>query len=161
MSKNKLKFFALILFSTSISGLYGQQVIPAAGGNASGTGGETTYTLGQIAFSAYENTEYSVAEGVQQPFEISQITGIEQKGELNKLLFVYPNPTSDYLTLKVGKQAGKGLRYQLLDVRGKLLETNEIDNSETSIDVSHLATGTYFLNVSNSKNKVVFKIIKK
>ena len=149
------------LFATGISGLYAQETISASGGDASGSGGSSSYSLGQLVTATAETTDGSVAAGVQQPYEIFVVSGIDEKLKLKDVLLVYPNPTHDFLTLKVNYEPGNILSYQLINLNGKLLETKEISGSETSIDMSHLDSGTYFLKVTDSHNRFsMFKIIK-
>jgi hypothetical protein len=48
-----------------------------------------------------KGTNFSIAQGIQQPYEISISVGIELK-EINLELAAYPNPTTNNLTLKIG-----------------------------------------------------------
>ena len=45
-------------------------------------------------------TNGTVVQGVQQPFEVSIMTGIEHT-EIQIGVKAYPNPTTDFLTLKM------------------------------------------------------------
>ena len=47
-----------------------QQTISSTGGDAKGTGGSASYTIGQQDYISYYNTYGFVIQGVQQPFEI-------------------------------------------------------------------------------------------
>jgi hypothetical protein len=46
---------------------YAQQTIPAAGGNSTGVGGTTSYTVGQVVYSTYASSNGSEAQGIQHP----------------------------------------------------------------------------------------------
>ncbi len=95
---------ALVLFCLFGFGftIQAQNTIPASGGNASGGGGTVSYSVGQIVYTTNTSVSSgSVAQGVQQPFEISVITAIEQAEDITLVCSVYPNPASDFLTLKV------------------------------------------------------------
>jgi hypothetical protein len=75
---------------------------------------------------------------------------------------VYPNPVTDYFTLKTKNGEFKNLRYQLFDINGTLLLSNKIVGNETSILMSKYISATYILNViENNKIIKTFKIIKK
>ena len=67
---SKKILFAVFFFS-SLS--YGQQALITAGGNATSSSGNVSYSLGQVAYTTNGNGNYSVSEGVQQPFEISTL----------------------------------------------------------------------------------------
>ncbi|MDD4761290.1 MAG: T9SS type A sorting domain-containing protein, partial [Bacteroidaceae bacterium] len=106
-------------------------------------------------------TNGTVAQGVQQPFEISVVTGIEEAKGINLSVLAYPNPTTDYLTLEVKEFELSNLSFQFFDMNGKLLQSEKITGNQTSIVMSNYVPATYFVKVS-SKNREVktFKIIK-
>ena len=54
-----------------------QQATTATGGNASGSGGTVAYSVGQIFYTTNTGTTGSEAQGVQQPYEISIVLGID------------------------------------------------------------------------------------
>jgi uncharacterized protein (TIGR02145 family) len=56
-------------------GLTMQNTIPAAGGNAKGSGGSASFTVGQIFYTKLSGTNGSVVQGIQQPHEISMPNG--------------------------------------------------------------------------------------
>ena len=65
------------------------------------SGGEASYTVGQVIYTTkYRNEGNSVAQGVQQPYEISVILGIPEAKDINLSVSAYPNPTTNYLTVK-------------------------------------------------------------
>lgn len=161
MRHMKLKLSVIILLGIGISGLRAQEAIPATGGNASGSGASASYSVGQIVYTTNTGTNGSVAQGVQQPFEISLITGLEEAKDINLTVSAYPNPTTDYLTLSAAYFNNSKLSYQLYDMNGKLLETKKLEGNQTSIVMSNLVPTTYVVKVAES-NKVIktFKIIK-
>ena len=91
----------LLTFALSLSTAMAQESINATGGNASGSGGSASYSVGQIVYTTTTGTSGSVAAGVQQPFEISTVTGIEEANGINLTVTAYPNPTTDFLTLEI------------------------------------------------------------
>jgi hypothetical protein len=139
--------------------VYAQQATTASGGDASGSGGSVAYSIGQIVYTTNTSSSGSVAQGVQQPYEISIITGLlETDIKLN--LSAYPNPTTNYLMLQIDN-FDKDLSYQLFDISGKLLESNTVAANSTTINMEQMQTGTYLLKVTqNNKLVKTFKIIK-
>jgi hypothetical protein len=162
MKHKKLKLSVLLLLGLSLTGLQAQDVIPATGGNASGTGGSVSFTVGQVAYRAYTVTNVSVEEGVQQPYEISEVTAIEEAKGIGISVSTYPNPATDFLTLSINEFDISNLSYQLYDMNGNLLQNEKITSNQTSIAMSKYVSATYYLKVIQ-KNKEVktFKIIKK
>ena len=162
MRNKKVKLTAIFLLGFGLAGLQAQEAVTASGGNASGSGGTVSYSVGQVFYTT--NTSLangSVAQGVQQPFEISVVTGLEEANGINLNCLVYPNPTTDYLQLKIENEKLTGLIYQLFDMNGKLIETKIIESNETSISMKNLLVATYFIKVmQNNKEIKTFKIIK-
>ena len=137
-----------------------QQATTATGGDASGSGGTVAYSVGQIVYTTNTGTTGSVAQGVQQPYEISIVLGLDNHS-INLELSAYPNPTTNNLTLNVGKAELSTLNFQLYDISGKLIESRKIISSTETIGMANLPSTTYFLKVSNNNNEVkTFKIIK-
>ena len=161
MKQKKVILSALFLLGFSLTGLQAQEAVSATGGDASGSGGSVSYSVGQIVYTTNTGTTGSAAQGVQQPYEISVVTGLEEAKGINLILSAYPNPTTDFLTLKVANYDKENLLYQLFDLNGKLLENKKIESNETSIIMSNLVPATYLLKVIQSNKEVkIFKIIK-
>ena len=160
--KHKLtKLSAVLLFCLAFAGLHAQEAIPASGGNASGSGGSVSYTFGQVYYITVEGINGSVAQGVQQPFEISVVTGNELASKSNPDYTTYPNPASNYIMLIVKNYKTENMTYQLYDNSGKIIESKEIESNETRIDLSSLIVAPYFLKVSlDGKEIRTFKIVK-
>ena len=137
-----------------------QQVPTATGGNASGSGGSVAYSVGQIVYNTNTGTTGSVAQGMQQPYEISIVLGVDENS-IKLELTAYPNPTTNYLTLNLGKTELSNLNFQLYDMSGKLIESNKITSTIETIRMENLPSSTYFLKVTNDNKEVkTFKIIK-
>ena len=157
------------LFFLSFFGLstvQAQEAIPASGGNASGTGGSVSYTVGQVVYSTNTGTSGTVAQGVQQPYEISVVTGNQDIRGITLSCLVYPNPATDFVILNIQDLDNQNLVYLLYDINGKILETKEVRNNETTIHMGILVAGTYFLKIvetihASSQEVRTFKIIKK
>jgi hypothetical protein len=162
MKFKKIKLSAVTLLIFGLSNLQAQEVIPATGGDASGGSGSASYTVGQIVYTTNQGTGgNSVAQGVQQPYEISIVTGIEEAKDINLSVSAYPNPTSDYLTVKVENYEIANLQYLIFDINGKLIQTVKATGQETQIQTSQLVPAHYFVKVLDNKKEIkVFKIIK-
>lgn len=145
-----------------MSSLQAQEAIPATGGEAGGSGGTASYTVGQVVYTTNEGTGgNTVAQGIQQPFEISVVTGIEEAKGINLEVSAYPNPTTDYLTVKVKNYETANLQYMVFDINGKLLQIIKATGNETKIATSNLVPANYFVKVLDNKKEIkVFKIIK-
>ncbi len=138
-----------------------QQATIASGGDYSSSSGSVSYSIGQIVYTTTTGINGIMAQGIQQPYEIATVLGIEEvKTKLNPLL-VYPNPTNDYLTLSVGETVFSEFNFQLYDSVGKLIEFGKVKNTIEIIKMVDLPTGYYFIKVNkNNKPVKIFKIIK-
>lgn len=157
MKKTKLIIMFSLIFS--LTGVKAQQAFTAAGGAASGSGGTAAYSVGQIVYTTNTGAGGSVAQGVQQPYEIS-ILGVEDL-QISLNMKVYPNPTSDFLILNVGNFDLSTLHFELYEINGKLLESKKITSITETISLENLPSSTYFLKVTSKNEEVkIFKIIK-
>lgn len=161
---NKIKLIAVLLFFSPTAGLHAQQAIPASGGDATGSGGSVSYSVGQLFYNMHPGTNGSVAEGVQQPYEISVVTGITEAEGITLAISVFPNPATDFLILRVDNYDFENLDFLLFDANGRLLREGTVTGSETTIPVANLAPAVYFLKVLQTwpsyREIKTFKIIK-
>jgi hypothetical protein len=164
MHHKKLKLSAVLLLVLGLTGMQAQEAIPATGGNALGSGGSASYSVGQMVYTTNTGTNGSVAQGVQQPYEILAVTGIEEAKGINLLVTAYPNPTTDYLTLEIDASTTlsfQSMSYQMYDMQGKHLQNDKITGIQTSIVMSNLVPATYYAKVIQGNKEVkTFKIIK-
>jgi hypothetical protein len=153
-------FILLILLGLPCLPLRAQQSVNTSGGNANGIGGTVSYSIGQVASTTISNNNGSVAQGVQQSYEI-YTSGIKEQST-NIKLSTYPNPTSDFVLLEVVSDSNQKLTYQLIDANGKEVGNNIIAEKQTLIPMEKLENGIYLLNVSIDFKKQLqtFKIIK-
>jgi len=159
MKHKYFKISVLLFLGLKLTAVNAQISIPASGGEATGNGGSGSYTVGQSVYTTNTGTNASIAQGVQQPFEISVVAGLEDSNEIDLIFYAYPNPATEYIKLKSGK--AENLTYRLYDINGKLLENKKIESNETNIVMSNFANAIYFLKISdNNKEVKTFKIIK-
>jgi len=164
MRYKKLKIIAILLSGLGLTGLKAQEAISVSGGDATGSGGSTGYTIGQVVYTTNTGPNGSVSQGVQQPYEISIVTEVEKTTGIELLISAFPNPTTSHLTLNIenpGTIDIRSLRYQLFNINGTLLETTKINGDQTIIEMNNRVAATYFLSVTNeNKTLKTFKIIK-
>jgi len=161
MKFKKLILNALFLLCLGLMKVQAQEAVMTSGGDASGSGGSVSYSVGQIVYTTNTGTNGSVAQGIQQPFEISEVTGIKEASGITLNCTAYPNPATDYLTLKIENFNLSTLNVQLFDINGQLLLNQKINSNETSIYMKSLPAANYFLKViDNNKEIKTFKIIK-
>ncbi len=157
-------FSAVLVFILSMSFSSAQEVIPAAGGNSEGSGGSVSFSVGQLFFITHTGENGSFAEGVQQPWEISVVTGIVEAEGIDLLVSAFPNPAIDYLLLRVDNYDFENLGYLFYDTGGRLLKEGKITGKETAISMTDIVPAVYFLKVNQTspsyREVKTFRIIK-
>ncbi len=152
----------MVLCSYLMVSLQGQQTIPATGGTATGSGGTVSYTIGQVTYQTFSGTDASVAQGVQQPYEISVVTAVGNTEGIVLEYKVYPNPAHGLIRLTIKPFDDGNFKYWLYDINGILLQDKKILSEETEISLESLTPAVYFLKVLKDNKEVkVFKIVKK
>jgi hypothetical protein len=139
-----------------------QETISATGGNIAGNGGSISYTVGQVTNLFLRETNGSVAQGVQQPYEIFLITGNEAAKYISLSFQVYPNPVQDFLTLKIQNPDTGNLIWKLFDASGRLIGTDLVSGTETLIPMTEYARGAYLFSILNKNDlqSTTYQIIK-
>lgn len=161
MRKKVLKAFMLVFLCLVISTLNAQETIVSSGGNASGDGGSVSYSIGQAVYSSYNGNEGSITEGVNHPFEIFINTAINELNGISLSVSAYPNPTTNFLTLKIDGFEYDRYSYYLYNLDGRLLDNKKIESSESNIDMSNYRPASYILKITKGNNKIkVFTITK-
>lgn len=158
----KYQTYSLIVISLfCFSGIQAQQTTLSSGGVATGNGGSMSFSVGQIVYTTYTGSTGNMAQGVQQPFEIMGVLGVDGLSEINLNLVAYPNPTSDFLKIDMNDSDFKDVTYQLYDINGRLLSNKKLSNSKTEINMKQLSSAIYYLKImKNQKPVKILKIIK-
>lgn len=140
------KFIAIFTFVGLTFCSLAQQNTVASGGSASGSGGSVSYSVGQIDYTSISESTGNMNQGVQQPYEIYLITGIQENA--SPISAVFPNPTNGLLTIQL-KEVNQPVTIQLLDLTGRIIISSSLNSIETSIDLSNYASGEYLLTITD------------
>ncbi len=103
--------------------------------------------------SSVINDEQTVVLASDDPM---QYLGLNNVSEVN--FTVSPNPTTDKIT--VTGQFSADANYTIVSQNGKVLSSASLNNG-TTIDISSLANGMYFLNINSNGNTSSKAIVKK
>ncbi len=112
------------------------------GGMGFVNGGTYYYTCGisQADVRLKETWKTAVSVGIKE---------IENKEQL----FIYPNPASDFITIKSSKSNLRNKDYKIFDVMGSVVLSGTLDENN-QIDIRLLNSGIYNLNIDNSFTKI-------
>jgi hypothetical protein len=126
----KTSFLACVLLATQL--VCSQEALLVSTGEASESGGSVSYTVGQVFYTTNTAATGGVSQGVQHSFEFQTLSSPELT-TLKVTAVTYPNPTKDFIILKIMERAMHNLRYPLFDVTGKAISNGIITNGDSQI----------------------------
>lgn len=74
---------------------------------------------------------------------------------------IAPNPAVDYMNVTVNNDNFQASRCYVVDINGKVVSVQNVENNSFSVNVSNMASGLYFLRLTDGKSNVTTKFIKK
>ena len=90
--------------------------------------------------------------------QIGEITSVEQVDELG--LTIYPNPTNGLLQISSDKTLDKNASLRILNLQGQLMLKKDIGLQKADVvNIQHLQTGVYILEIRSGKYFSVNKIV--
>ena len=154
-------FFVGVFFFTQQ--LQAQPATLSSGGNGTGTGGSFAYSIGQTVYTAQSNSSTSLSKGVQQGFELFLITGLEDEDRFGLAATVFPNPTSNYLSVEIKNYSpDTAMEIFLFDAKGQQVHRQQVVDVQTQLQMEHLSSALYVLKlIQGNKLVKVVKVIKK
>jgi hypothetical protein len=159
--KKETKFVVLLSSGLLWVGIIqAQQSVNATGSVATGSEGTVSYSIGQLVYTTNSANTGTMAQGVQQPYEIFTSDSREVDSGISIALF--PNPTTDRLILDIVEYNSEKLSCFLHDYSGRVLFEKQIVEKQTQIEMGLLPAEIYFIKILNKEYKTVqsFKIIK-
>jgi hypothetical protein len=103
------------------------------------------------------------ASAVITRFDLVQLVSVSEDTVDSLLGFsVYPNPATDVLTLHLLQPASGDVTVQIVDATGRLMIEQRMNpgSATTSIDISTLANGAYFIQVIDEMSTMCERFIK-
>lgn len=153
----KISGLLLLAFGTCNA----QQAISTSGGNASGSSGSASYTIGQISTYTYSASGVFITEGVQQQYEIIQMATIDNHLQESKVS-LYPNPVDHFIFIDFNQEKYANSNYELYDLQGRLIQSGKLTQQKTQLNMEKLSSSTYVIKIIRDNETIkTFKIIKK
>lgn len=156
------KFILIFGFGILMLNAYSQTVLQgllsSSGDSFKNSKYNLDWSVSELQTETYYGEENILTQGFHQNNYL--ISTIEQLEKLPFEISIFPNPTTDIITLKAESSANEILKYIITDIYYKTLLTNNIEHVN-HINFSNYKLGVYFISVSQN-NKIVksFKIIK-
>ncbi len=140
--------------------------IPVANSNSSDNWMTVNYTV-TSGMNKNFMLRFSRQNGNNQQDDISIAnlsitqTTLSNKEFSDNAFSVYPNPTTDVLTIETLNSTQINT-VEIFDINGRLLKKLDINtNDDLNIDVNPLSAGFYFLKISKQSNHIIKRFIKK
>ena len=148
--------FLLLFAAGSVTA---QEVISANGGTATADGTQVSWTIGETVVATVGDANNTLTQGFQQ--SKLTVTAIDEIQVVGVEIKVYPNPTSDFVTVHFSKEVEKPI-YSLFDLSGRIIEQKNIESTDVKIDMTSFAGGSYILKLNSGQQPLQsFKIIKR
>ena len=78
-----------------------QSNVITSGANGNGAAGSVSFTIGQLDYINANSTAGDINQGVQQPFEIYKVTGLDDMQSAGLDIQISPNPSFGAMTLLI------------------------------------------------------------
>ena len=85
--------------------------------------------------------------------------GVSDLSANSYIFSIYPNPTSDFITIGTSSIPTNG-QLSILTPNGKEIISQHVSGVKPVIDISKLSSGVYFVRLTNDKTVEVGKFIK-
>jgi hypothetical protein len=114
-----------------------------------------------VAFTRYNDGNGAVNSGFTCR-EVKGYNGSGNKsggginGSVGTTFSVYPNPATD----RVYISAETGSEVTLMDLNGKIIGTQSVEQAEVSFDMSNLAQGVYMIRIQNQNEVINEEVVK-
>ena len=126
-----------------------QTSINPIGGDINQSNGSVAFTIGQISYQENNTSQVNILEGAQQPYEVFTLSSFNHS--IVNDIIIFPNPTSDGITLDLTKIESQNMEFVLLDPLGQAVNFGKIIQGKNTISLSTLPSGMYTLNLIDSK----------
>ncbi len=137
---------------------HAQEAVVCTGGNANGSSGSISFSVGQIADDAHFDSDGSLSEGVQQAYP-DLTTTVHSKAPAEAAQ-VFPTATNDKFNLVL--PAGVGVwSVQLYDPHGRLARKSVLPEGIHVLSLQPFAEGHYKLRIEHGNGPIqTFSLIR-
>ena len=117
--------------------------------------GLMTWSINWDALSTCDDT-YAFAEAFRSIYGFGSTTSIESLASVSgRSSAIYPNPVGNRLRVVLPEQLSLPARLSVFNVRGEECLVGTIGEEETTVDVSHLVPGAYYLRVEDFVQSII------
>ncbi len=88
-------------------------------------------------------------------YEYTNIVLITIQQSNNSTIKLFPNPTSDFINIKIDDSQIGEIKLQIIDIRGRILKEYPLETTNNQYSVTSLPAGTYFVRIGKQTQKLV------
>jgi len=157
--------FALITTNAQTTSL---ELVSSSGDSFNNTNYQLDWSIGELVNETYAASQNILTQGFHQG--TYNVTSIDEKPLLKFSIRAFPNPTSDFISLKIHpiKNSNKPesekfnkIQYTITDLSGKVLQTSKIQSNLKKINFSDYTNGMYLISITqNNQLLKLFQIVK-
>ena len=151
MKKQLLTIAAMALFGAIKAQTVMPEVLSSSGGSGQTAQVSLAWTIGEPVTTTVSDGTSTLTQGFQQP-TLLIATAQNEINELTSLL-IYPNPTADYVTVKMDQATQASYSYRVFDSAGKLVSEGKATSANPNISFQGLASGQYTISLLNQNSK--------
>ncbi len=134
------------------------ELVSSSGDSFNNTSYQLDWSIGECITATHSGGDYVITQGLHQGNYV--VTSVEDL-RLDISMSVYPNPTTDFISLKVESSKVEDLQYTITDFSGRVLQTEDLAGDIEQLNFTNYAIGTYFISVMGNNQLIKsFKIIK-
>jgi len=130
---------------------FSQQVVVGSGGDAKSSSGSFSYSVGQLIVSQvnpgsnlWGNEAITLNHGVQQYFIPNCLTNVSAE------IIASPNPSYGLVNISLLNWDEIDLSLSISDASGRVIMNKTLKAKKSSLELSHLSSGVYFLTTRNN-----------
>jgi len=156
----RLFFFVIGIIMTNLafSQTASPELVSSAGDSFNNTSYQLDWSIGECITATHSAGSYVITQGFHQNSYV--VTSVEDL-RTDISISVYPNPTTDFISLKIESSKVEDMQYTITDFSGRVLQTDNFTDDIEQINFSNYAAGTYFISVTENNQLIKsFKIIK-
>jgi len=158
-------FLLLISFNLTIflvSQTVNLELVTSSGESFRNTTYQLDWSIGESITKTHSAGNYILTQGFHHGHY--EITAIDNLVDTDVNISVFPNPTSDFVSVKLQNlstsEIPSGILF-LTDLKGKVLLQEKMNKTEKQLDFSIFSPGIYFLSLKQENSLLkTFKIIK-
>jgi hypothetical protein len=156
-----MKTAAIFVFLVALAlGVIAQQAVVSSGNYHENSAGSVSWGLGETVIQTFSTENAIITQGFQQTR--LTITSVSEMPGLSFSVTAYPNPTHNFVNLKVERENVEDIKYDIYDLNGRVVLKGIMESNPAQINFSDLRPGVYIIRLTeNNKELKSFKVVKK